>query len=75
MFFSKELTRAQKWLRENNSPEADAPKEPSEAGEPWPQEPELEKGDLPLLMFLATVIIIPICLLALLAICGFVFFL
>ena len=73
MFFRKKLDRAQKWLRGQNkdAEELAAPEELKEQSQELP----LEKGDLPLLILLGMGIILPVCLLVLLAICSFVFFL
>ena len=60
MFFQKKLDRAQKWLQEKGEKDQELP---------------LEKGDLPLMILLGMGIILPVCLLVLLAICSFVFFL
>ena len=73
MFFRKKLDRAQKWLRGQNKDAKELPT-PEELKE-QSQELPLEKGDLPLLILLGMGIILPVCLLVLLAICSFVFFL
>ena len=73
MFFRKKLDRAQKWLRGQNKDAGELPT-PEELKE-QNQELPLEKGDLPLLILLGMGIILPVCLLVLLAICSFVFFL
>ena len=73
MFFQKKLDRAQKWLRGKNKDAEELPT-PEELKE-QNQELPLEKGDLPLMILLGLGIILPVCLLVLLAICSFVFFL
>ena len=73
MFFRKKLDRAQKWLRGQNKDAGELPT-PEELKK-QSQELPLEKGDLPLLILLGMGIILPVCLLVLLAICSFVFFL
>lgn len=73
MFFQKKLDRAQKWLQEKGEKDQELPT-PEELKE-QNQELPLEKGDLPLMILLGMGIILPVCLLVLLAICSFVFFL
>ncbi|MGN1015884.1 MAG: hypothetical protein ACI4PL_02700 [Faecousia sp.] len=73
MLFEKKIDRAQKWLRGKNKDAEELPT-PEELKKES-QEIKLEKGELPLMIFLALVIILPVCLLVLLAICSFVFFL
>ena len=80
MFFRNKLDRAQKWLRDRSSTE---PEQQADNGDlPTPeelkrqnQEIPLEKGDLPLMILLGMGIILPVCLVVLLLICSFVFFL
>ncbi|MCI6957110.1 MAG: hypothetical protein SPI15_11900 [Candidatus Faecousia sp.] len=73
MFFQKKLDRAQKWLQGKNKDMEELPtaEELKEQNQGLP----LEKGDLPLMILLGMGIILPVCLLVLLAICSFVFFL
>ena len=73
MFFQKKIERAQKWLRgtSKKSEKLPTPEELKEES----QEIKLEKGELPLMIFLALIIIVPVCLIVLLAICSFVFLL
>ena len=73
MLFDKKIQRAQKWLRGKNEQSEDLPT-PEELKEES-QEIKLEKGELPLMIFLALVIIIPVCLVVLLLICSIVFLL
>lgn len=73
MLFRNKLDRAQKWLRNQNKDTGELPT-PDELKE-QSQELPLDKGDLPLMILLAMGIILPVCLLVLLAICSFVFFL
>lgn len=82
MLFQKKIDRAQKWLKDQSAPE----EHPAYAGEKGDlpsmeelkaegrEEFHLEKGDIPA-MLLAAFPIVLICLVVLLAICGFVFFL
>ena len=77
MLFQNKFERARKWLQERNAPQPDKPGDlptPEELKKES-QEIKLERGELPLMIFLALVIILPVCLLVLLAICSFVFFL
>ena len=73
MIFQKKIERAQKWLRgiSKKSEELPTPEQLKEES----QEIKLEKGELPLMIFLALIIIVPVCLIVLLAICSFVFLL
>ena len=73
MLFQKKIERAQKWLREINKKPDELPT-PEELKQES-QEINLEKGDLALMIFLALGIILPVCLVVLLLICSFVFFL
>ena len=73
MLFNKKLERAQKWLRERNGSREQLP-DPEQLKQES-QEIKLEKGELPLMIFLALIIIVPVCLVVLLAICSVVFLL
>ena len=80
MFFRSKLDRAQKWLRDRSSTEPERQEDNGELPTPGElkkqnQEIPLEKGDLPLMILLGMGIILPVCLVVLLLICSFVFFL
>ena len=80
MFFRSKLDRAQKWLRDRSSTEPERQEDNVELPTPEElkkqnQEIPLEKGDLPLMILLGMGIILPVCLVVLLLICSFVFFL
>ena len=80
MFFRSKLDRAQKWLRDRSSTESERQEDNGELPTPEElkkqnQEIPLEKGDLPLMILLGMGIILPVCLVVLLLICSFVFFL
>ena len=80
MFFRSKLDRAQKWLADHSSTEPEPQEDNGELPTPEElkkqnQEIPLEKGDLPLMILLGMGIILPVCLVVLLLICSFVFFL
>ena len=74
MLFRNKLERAQQWLKGTGS-EAEKDLPPMDALKRESQEPPMEKGDLHIMILTALITIVPVCLLILLLLCGFVFFL
>lgn len=83
MLFQRKIERAQQWLKERNQP-----LQPSGKGEPEGELPDMEalkrqareenlldKGDLPAMLLAAFITIMPVCILVLLLLIAFVFFL
>lgn len=78
MLFQKKIQRAQEWLHQRNQPKEKKQTEPlpdAEELKRQSQEIKLEKGELPMMIFLALIIIVPVCLIVLLLMCSFIFFL
>jgi hypothetical protein len=83
MLFQRKIERAQQWLKERN--QTLYPKSSSRREEDLPdmeelkrqarQENMLDKGDLPAMILAALITILPVCILVLLALVAFVFFL
>ena len=83
MLFQRKIERAQQWLKERN--QTLYPKSSSRREENLPdmeelkrqarQENMLDKGDLPAMILAALITILPVCILVLLALVAFVFFL
>ena len=83
MLFQRKIERAQQWLKERN--QAMYPKSSSGREDDLPdmeelkrqarQENMLDKGDLPAMILAALITILPVCILVLLALVAFVFFL
>ena len=83
MLFQRKIERAQQWLKERNQTlypksssrrEADLP-DMEELKRQARQENMLDKGDLPAMILAALITILPVCILVLLALVAFVFFL
>jgi len=81
MLFQRKIERAQQWLRDRNMGnqprrirrEDDLPDMEQLKQESW--EMPLDKGDLPAMLFAAFITIMPVCVLVLLLLVAFVFFL
>ena len=80
MLFKNKVERAQKWLHERNQTPESRSKEHREGDLPSmeelrreSQELNLDKTDLPAMIFAALITILPVCILVLLAICSIVF--
>ena len=83
MLFQRKIERAQQWLKDRNqamypksskSRESDLP-DMEELKQQARQEHLLDKGDLPAMILAALITILPVCILVLLALVAFVFFL
>ena len=84
MMFQRKIERAQKWLKEVNQamyPRSSKPEredglpDMEELKRQARQENLLDKGDLPAMILAALITILPVCILVLLALVAFVFFL
>ena len=83
MLFQRKIDRAQKWLRERNGVSEDVQQHTGEGELPSMEELKaeaqseihLDKGDLPAMIIAALITILPACILVLLLLVSFVFFL